>query len=133
MTTTHLWLRAETKPNEKRTAIPPKSAKVLVQNGFKVTVEASSQSIFPVAEYEAIDGVQIVPAGSWKTEAPPDAFIVGLKELPETDTFPLTHKHIMFAHCFKYQSGWKDILRRFEKGQGTLFDLEFLNDDNGKD
>lgn len=128
-TTTHLWLRAETKPNEKRTAIPPNAAKELVSKGFKVTIETSDQSIFASEEYAGFD---LVPAGSWKTDAPKDAFVVGVKELPETDTFPLTHKHIMFAHCFKYQDGWKNILKRFDQGQGTLFDLEFLNDDQGR-
>jgi saccharopine dehydrogenase (NAD+, L-lysine-forming) len=37
----------------------------------------------------------------------------------------------MFAHCFKGQAGWKDVLGRFDHGQGTLLDLEFLNDDRG--
>jgi saccharopine dehydrogenase (NAD+, L-lysine-forming) len=55
-----------------------------------------------------------------------------LKELPENDDSPLHHTHIFFAHCFKTQAGWKELLQRFDAGKGTILDLEFLNDANGK-
>lgn len=61
-----------------------------------------------------------------------DAYIVGLKELPENDNSPLQHTHIFFAHCFKNQAGWKEILNRFKTGKGTILDLEFLNDNQGR-
>lgn len=77
-------------------------------------------------------GCPLVDPLSWKTDAPADAYIVGLKELPENDDSPLRHKHIFFAHCFKNQSGWRELLQRFDKGKGTILDLKFLNDDNGK-
>lgn len=77
-------------------------------------------------------GCPLVDPLSWKTDAPADAYIVGLKELPENDDSPLRHKHIFFAHCFKNQGGWRELLQRFDKGKGTILDLEFLNDDNGK-
>jgi saccharopine dehydrogenase (NAD+, L-lysine-forming) len=32
----------------------------------------------------------------------------------------------MFAHCYKKQHGWKDVLSRFSNGGGLLLDLEFL-------
>jgi saccharopine dehydrogenase (NAD+, L-lysine forming) len=38
----------------------------------------------------------------------------------------------MFAHCFKDQGGWKDVLSRWPKGNGTLYDLEFLQDESGR-
>jgi saccharopine dehydrogenase (NAD+, L-lysine-forming) len=41
---------------------------------------------------------------------------------------PLPHTHIQFAHCYKQQGGWNDVLRRFKQGGGTLYDLEFLED-----
>lgn len=28
--------------------------------------------------------------------------------------------------------GWKELLKRFHEGNGTLLDLEFLVDDNGR-
>jgi saccharopine dehydrogenase (NAD+, L-lysine-forming) len=40
----------------------------------------------------------------------------------------LPHTHIQFAHCYKQQGGWADVLRRFAEGKGTLYDLEFLED-----
>ena len=61
-----------------------------------------------------------------------DVYIIGLKELPENDDSPLIHTHIFFAHCFKYQAGWKELLKRFEKGGGKVLDLEFLTNDKGR-
>lgn len=54
-----------------------------------------------------------------------------MKELPES-TDPLPHTHIQFAHCYKNQAGWSNVLSRFHRGGGTLYDLEFLNDANGR-
>ena len=45
---------------------------------------------------------------------------------------PLVHTHIQFAHCYKNQGGWADVLRRFPEGNGTLLDLEFLTDERGR-
>lgn len=77
-------------------------------------------------------GCTLVPFQSWKEKAPSDAYIIGLKELPENDTSPLSHTHIFFAHCFKNQSGWKEILYRFKHGRGQILDLEFLQDAQGR-
>lgn len=49
----------------------------------------------------------MAPSGSW-TSAPKDAFIVGLKELPESDD-PVTHRHIFYAHAYKV-SLWTGVL-----------------------
>lgn len=119
-----LHLRAETKPLEARAALTPSTTKQLLDAGFKVYVEESSQSTFDIKEYEDV-GAEIVPEGSWK-EAPKDRLIIGLKELPENQTFPLVHEHIQFAHCYKDQAGWETVLGRFPAGNGTLYDLEFL-------
>lgn len=123
-------LRAETKPLEARAALTPTTTKQLLDAGFNVFVEDSAQSIFDTKEYADV-GATIVPAGSWK-EAPKDRLILGLKELPENETFPLVHEHIQFAHCYKDQGGWKDVLKRFPAGKGTLYDLEFLENDQGR-
>lgn len=125
--TTHIWLRAESKPLEERSALSPAGAKALLDAGFKVTVERSEQSIFPIEQYQEI-GADIADEGSW-VSAPTSAIILGLKELPEA-LFPLEHKHIYFAHAYKEQSGWQDILSRFTRGGGELFDLEYLVDEN---
>lgn len=47
----HLWLRAETKPMEHRAALTPSTAKKLIDAGFRITVEESSQRIFDDTEY----------------------------------------------------------------------------------
>ncbi|ODV76971.1 Formate/glycerate dehydrogenase catalytic domain-like protein [Suhomyces tanzawaensis NRRL Y-17324] len=125
-----LHLRAETKPAEARAALTPTTTKQLLDAGFQVYVEESSQSIFDSAEYEKV-GATIVPEGSWP-DAPKDRIIFGLKELPENETFPLVHEHIQFAHCYKDQGGWQDVLKRFPAGNGTLYDLEFLENDQGR-
>jgi len=45
---------------------------------------------------------------------------------------PLRHTHIQFAHCYKNQAGWAAVLTRFHHGGGTLYDLEFLQDEQGR-
>jgi len=125
MNKVHIWLRAETKPDEQRTALTPDGAKALLQAGFKVTIECSSQSIFQQDLYENL-AVEFSQEGSW-VNAPKDAIILGLKELPE-DTFELIHQHIYFAHAYKEQTGWQTLLSRFKAGGGELFDLEYLVD-----
>lgn len=124
-----LHLRAETKPMEKRAALTPSTTKELIDAGYKIYVEDSTQSTFAAKEYEAV-GATIVPEGSW-VDAPTDRIIFGLKELPE-ETFPLKHEHIQFAHCYKDQGGWKEVLGRFPAGKGTLYDLEFLENEQGR-
>lgn len=125
-----LHLRAETKPMEARAALTPTTVKKLLSKGFKIYVEESEQSTFDINEYKEA-GAEIVPTGSW-VNAPKDRIIIGLKEMPETDAFPLVHEHIQFAHCYKNQAGWQDVLGRFKRGNGTLYDLEFLENDQGR-
>ena len=75
-------------------------------------------------------GCELVENNSWPS-ARTDIPIIGLKELPVSDS-PLPHTHIQFAHCYKQQAGWSSVLARFHRGGGTLYDLEFLNDANGR-
>ena len=49
----HLWLRAETKKNEQRSALTPKIASTLLKKGFKITVEKCNQRIFADSEFSA--------------------------------------------------------------------------------
>lgn len=75
-------------------------------------------------------GCTLVPNNTWPS-APLSALVIGLKELP-VSTEPLKHTHVHFAHCYKRQAGWSSILSRFHSGGGTLYDLEFLQDANGR-
>ncbi len=71
-----------------------------------------------------------MPEASWP-DAPEDAIIFGLKELPEEDT-PLRHRHILFGHAYKGQPAGQRLLKRFKAGGGTLYDLEYLTDPDGR-
>ena len=124
-----IWLRAESKAYEERTSLTPAGAAALVGEGIRVIVEHSQARIFPDGDY-ASAGCSLVDAGLWKS-APSDAFILGLKELPDSAQ-SLHHRHIYFAHAFKCQPGWRDLLSRFQRGGGTLYDLEYLVDANGR-
>ena len=125
----HIWLRAESKPFERRVALAPAAARELVAAGFSVSVEECGNRVFDIGDYREA-GCRIVPAGSWP-DAPPDYYVLGLKELP--GPLPaLRHRHIYFAHAYKQQEGWKALLRRFAGDGGRLLDLEYLLDDNGR-
>lgn len=129
MTELHLWLRHEVRSTERRTPVVPSDARRLVESGVRLTVEESPQRIFPVEEYEAV-GARVAPAGSWMS-APADAVVLGLKELPD-EPAELPHRHIFFGHAYKRQPGAAELLRRFAAGGGTLLDLEYLVDDQGR-
>tara|TARA_R110002110_G_scaffold347079_3_gene557244 strand:- start:2509 stop:3561 length:1053 start_codon:yes stop_codon:yes gene_type:complete len=126
MTSPHLWVRAEQRDNEARVGLMPEGAAQLVKDGFTVTVEMSENRVVPIAPY-AEAGCKIAPMASW-VDAPDNAIIFGLKELPE-DGSPLRHRHIMFGHAYKGQSAGRILLDRFVAGGGTLLDLEYLVDD----
>ena len=126
---THLWVRAEQRPNEERVGLTPEGAAALIAAGIAVTVERSSVRAIGIEGYIAA-GCQIAPENSWP-QAPADAIVFGLKELPEDGT-PLHHRHIMFGHAFKGQPAGQVLLKRFKAGGGTLYDLEYLVDENGR-
>lgn len=125
-----IWLRHESKPFEKRTALTPSSAAFLRSKGHNVVIERSPSRCFDDEEYFSL-GFNLVPKNSWINDAPEDAIILGLKEL-EDENFPLVHKHIFFAHMYKGQEGSSKSMGRFHKGKGSLYDLEYLVDRNEK-
>lgn len=127
--TIHLWVRAESRANEERVGLTPQGAARLIAAGYRVTVEDSHQRIIPVADYAAV-GCAIAAEYSWP-DAPGDALIFGLKELPDDGT-PLRHQHIMFGHAYKGQPAGKVLIDRFRAGGGTLLDLEYLTDHTGR-
>ena len=126
---THLWVRAEQRANEERVGLTPDGAAALLAAGGRVTVEQSSVRAIGLDGYRAA-GCEIAAENSW-AEAPDDAVIFGLKELPEDGT-PLHHHHILFGHAYKGQPAGQVLLRRFRAGGGTLYDLEYLVDDAGR-
>lgn len=129
MNGTSVWLRAETRPTERRSPLVPDDARRLVAAGVTVTVENSPRRCFPVSEYEAA-GCRVAEEGAW-VDAPGDAIVLGLKELPD-EPATLRHTHVFFGHAFKKQPGAERLLRRFRDGSGTLLDLEYLVDGTGR-
>ena len=125
----HLWVRAEQRPSEARVGVTPEGVRALVANGFRVTVEQSRQRALPIEGYVQA-GAQVAPEGAWP-DAPADAIVFGLKELPDDGT-PLRHRHIMFGHAYKGQPDGQRLLARFRAGGGTLWDLEYLTDPEGR-
>lgn len=124
----NVWLRHETKKFEERSPLTPEQATILMEDGHHLYVERSPSRIFKDEEYES-RGAIMVDTNSWKTEATEDTIILGLKELEDED-FYLTHRHIYFAHLYKGQVGALKTLKRFERGNGKLYDLEYLVDEN---
>jgi saccharopine dehydrogenase (NAD+, L-lysine-forming) len=126
---THLWVRAEQRENEERVGLTPDGARALIAKGIQVTVERSSVRAIPLQGY--IDaGCDIAPENTWP-DAPADAIIFGLKELPEDGT-SLPHRHILFGHAYKGQPAGQRLLARFKAGGGTMYDLEYLVNEDGR-
>jgi len=125
----HLWVRAETRPHEERVGLTPAGAKTLLDAGLQVTVENSDQRAIPIGGYSDV-GCAIVDQGAW-VDAPADAVIFGLKELPDDGT-PLRHNHIMFGHAYKGQVSGRVLLDRFQAGCSALYDLEYLVGEDGR-
>ncbi|WP_136440070.1 saccharopine dehydrogenase [Pacificoceanicola onchidii] len=126
---THLWIRAESRPNEERVGITPEGVKALKAKGFRITVEKSLARAIPLGGFVEA-GAEVAAEGAW-TGAPSDAIIYGLKELPDDGT-PLPHRHIMFGHAYKGQAAGARLLERFAAGGGTLYDLEYLLNEDGR-
>lgn len=124
-----IWMRSEPRSNEARAPLVPKGAAQMVAKGWRVVVEDAPGRCISTQAYRDA-GCEIAPAGSW-VDAPDDAIILGLKELPEDGT-PLRHHHIMFGHAYKGQASGRMLLDRFKAGGGTLLDLEYLVDETSR-
>ena len=121
----HIWLRDEARDTERRAPLTPKGAATLIAEGATISVERSNKRVFSNAEYQAV-GCVLTASGSWPN-APKDALILGVKELPGSPAL-LRGQFAHFAHLYKEQQGWRDELARFSHGGGALFDLEYLTD-----
>ncbi len=125
----HIWVRAEQRDFEQRVGLTPQGAAKLLATGHKVTVENCNSRAIKLDGYSDV-GCSIEPENAWM-DAPSDAIIFGLKELNE-DGPDLRHRHIMFGHAYKGQADGPRLLNRFKRGGGTLYDLEYLTEPNGR-
>ncbi len=124
---TVFWMRDEARSTERRAPLTPPDAAYLISKGFEIHVEKSTKRIFPIMDYQNA-GCFIKASGTW-INAPVDTIILGLKELPDTPP-ELRHSFIHFAHLFKKQTGWETEIARFKRGGGSLYDIEYLVDNN---
>ncbi|TNE62421.1 MAG: saccharopine dehydrogenase [Alphaproteobacteria bacterium] len=124
-----LWLRDEARATERRAPLLPEGARQLIAAGLDVVVEKSEKRLFADARYAAA-GCTMAEPGAWEN-APKDAIILGLKELPEKPD-ALRHTHIYFAHAYKKQAGWQALLQRFQRGGGSLLDIEYMVNRDGR-
>ncbi|MEJ6727003.1 MAG: saccharopine dehydrogenase [Emcibacteraceae bacterium] len=123
-----IWLRSEFRSTERRTPLLASGAKELLEIGYNVVVERSKNRIIDDYEYEVV-GCEMVDAGRW-VSPPSDALILGLKELPDEPAL-IKNTHILFAHAYKEQAGWKKMLNRFVKGGADLLDIEYMTKKDG--
>ena len=122
----HLYLRNEHKKFEHRVILTPDNCRDLIlSNTAKITVESSSTRCFTDAEYEQV-GCHVTK--KLYEEFDRSTYILGLKELYHTTEKSFLFCHVFFAHCYKEQTGWKELLHQFKKGR--ILDLEFLIENN---
>ena len=100
------------KGKRKRVGLSPEDAAKLVNAGFKVTVEESTDRIIPTESYSKV-GCFISKQYSWQS-APKEAIILGLKELPE-NIEKLGINTSCLSHAFKGQSAGKNFLKKFKQ------------------
>ena len=125
----HVWIRSESRSTERRAPVVPADIPLLLDARIEVSVEESPQRIFAIEEYAAA-GAAVVGEGTW-VDAPDDAYVLGIKELPD-EPAALRHRHIYFAHAFKAQEDARRTLERFRRGGGRLLDIEYLTDEDDK-
>ncbi len=126
---TTFWMRDEARKTERRAPLTPGDAASLIEKGFDVRVERSKKRVFPDHEYLSA-GCVLEKTGGW-IDAPASTVVLGLKELPD-EPQDLPHRYIHFAHLFKDQTGWQNEIARFERGGGSLFDIEYLVGENNR-
>lgn len=121
-----LVLRAEESVFEQRTPLVPADLSTLMDE-YDVLVESSATRCFSDEAYRAV-GATIIPRGTWYMY--PHAVVVGLKGLGKGVLPDPTQTLFHFAHCFKHQEGWKEILAPLRRA--TFMDYEFMLNDEGR-
>lgn len=121
-----LIIRAESSIFEQRVPIVPNDIPNL-SSEYDILVESSPTRCFSDDDYRR-NGAIIIPSESWISY--PQALVIGLKTIPKYLIPNSLYTHFYFAHCFKKQEGYKDILHQLQNT--SLVDYEFMLDDLGK-
>ena len=124
-----LYIRNENNKKEHRTPIIPKDISKLLSYGYMVYIESSKHRIFTDDEYN--ENGAIVTEEKWYMPRFQNALIIGLKDVIELDKLS-NHHHMYFAHCYKKQTGYYDILNAFASSSSILYDFEYFINNNHK-
>ena len=124
-----LYIRNENNKKEHRTPIIPKDVSKLLSVGYTVYIESSNHRIYSDDDYHA-NGA-IITKGKWYIPKFQDALIIGLKDVMELDNL-CNHHHMYFAHCYKKQTGYREILNTFASSSSIIYDFEYFINNNGK-
>ena len=127
---THLWVRAEQRPNEERVGLTPEGAAALIARRASGSASRRARCARSRSTATAAAGCEIV-AGPFLARRP-----ARRDHLRPQGTARRRHaarpRHIMFGHAFKGQHAGRRLLARFKAGGGTLYDLEYLVDETGR-
>jgi len=124
-----IYIRQENINNEFRTPLIPLDVKILVEFGFTVFIQSSSNRIYKDEEYKENGG--IITEEEWFSSNFNKALVIGIKELNNLDKLK-NHIHIYFSHTFKNQNNSKYILESFKNSNSKLYDFEYILDSNKK-
>ena len=119
-----LILRAEMNPSETRTPLIPAHLSAL-HPYFTVVVESCKTRCYSDEDYQK-HGAAIVRAGYWTHTK--HSYVVGLKGI--SDSMHPTQTLLHFAHCFKGQEGWQNIVANLQPC--TFIDYEYMVDSEMK-
>jgi len=122
-----LYLRKETKENERRTPLTPNDCASLIENDYKIQFEPSDTRCYKDEEYERAGCVR-----ASIDEMDSSSIIMGLKEFDMTKTALLNKKHFYFSHAFKGQENSHIIINSFQENGGHIYDYEYIVDENGR-
>ena len=124
-----LLREGKSKPGEKRTAITPSDAKLIVNWAHKLIVQSG---VHPATgeEKRAFKDSDYRRAGAKISEDLSSAdLIFGLKELFHTRILP-GKAYYFFSHTHKGQIKNRTMLRKLVESQATLIDYELIADEN---
>lgn len=131
MTIKILVIRREYKLNEYRVPLIPVDCLKLLKNNFKVYVESSVDRCFKDETYKSCGCILIDDYTKYNFNKK-ETLIIGLKELDYNNNKLLSFKHLYFSHTYKNQANSYEILSRFKKEKGIIYDLEYLVDDKNR-
>ena len=123
-----LFIRKEINSNEKRVPIVPNDVKKLVENGFTVYIESSSNRIFKDIDY--VDSGAFITNFYWYDKKFNNFLIIGIKELDCIEKLD-SHTHLYFSHTYQNQLNSLEILKNFKKSSSVIYDFEYFYNYDG--